>query len=246
MKTRSVLKGAVTIAALALASAGCTLKDQDPPPLAGPSELGLAIRMTATPDVVTQDGASQSTINIEATDAAGQPVRNLSLRLEMAVNNSLGDFGRLSQTTVVTDNAGQASVVYTAPPAPAGFGGEMIVQVIATPIGTDYANAVARWVNIRLVQPGTIYSPGSPIAQFTFSPTNPKIGTLVLFDGTVSSDPDGFIVRWEWNWGDGDPIQLGRHQDHDYFVAGTFTVTLTVIDNDGKRASTSRAITVTP
>ena len=44
------------------------------------AELGTAITIAVSPDVVTQDGASQSLIQITARDNNGQPLRNLSLR----------------------------------------------------------------------------------------------------------------------------------------------------------------------
>lgn len=234
---------AVALIAL-LAAPGCTLKDQDPPPLTGPSQLATAVRMTATPDVLTQDGASQSVIQLEVTDAQRQPVRNLSLRMDIAVNNTFAEFGRLSQQTVATDSSGRAAIVYTAPPPPPDYNNaDPIVQIVATPIGQNYANAASQWVNIRLVRPGTIYTPGSPIANFSYSPSAPAVGQLVQFDGSFSEDPDGTIVEWEWNWDDGE-FEFGMTQDHDFLAPRDYIVTLTVTDNSGKRASLTRIIHV--
>jgi len=53
--------------ALALAaSVGCTVHKTEAPPLSGPSELSLSLTMLATPDTLSQDGFSQSTIVIQA------------------------------------------------------------------------------------------------------------------------------------------------------------------------------------
>ena len=57
---------------LALASA-CTMKDQDAPPLTGPSEFAQSIDITVSPDVLPQDGASQSFITVTALDPNAQP-----------------------------------------------------------------------------------------------------------------------------------------------------------------------------
>jgi PKD repeat protein len=246
MHTRTRFHRVAGVAALAalVASGACTLKDQEPPPLTGPSETGVSVLMSATPDVITQDGASQSVVQITVSNAAGEPMRNLTLRLQIAVNNVISDFGRLSETTLVTDGSGRATVVYTAPPAPPDFNdGEPIIQIVATPVGQNYGNAISQWVNIRLVRPGTVYEPGAPIANFSYSPSAPVIGQLVEFDGSFSEDPDGRIVDWEWNWDDGE-VEFGVTQDHDFFVARDHLVTLTVTDNSGKRSSLTRTIRV--
>jgi hypothetical protein len=237
---------AVCLAATAalVVAAGCTLKDQEPPPLTGPSQFATAIQMTATPDVVTQDGASQSVVQLVVTGTDGQPIGNLSLRMEIAVNGLVTEFGRLSQQTLVTDSAGRATVVYTAPPAPPDFNDpDPVVQIVATPIGQDYGNAFSRFVQIRLVRPGTIYVPGSPFANFSYSPSSPAVGQLVQFDGSFSEDPDGSIVEYQWSWDDGE-IEFGVTQDHDFLAARDYNVTLTVTDNSGKTASLTRTIRV--
>jgi len=66
-------------------------------------------------------------------------------------------------------------------------------------------------------------------------------GTAVTFDGSGSSDPDGSILRYDWNFGDGS-TGTGVNPAHVYASTGDFTVTLTVTDNDG--ATSSPATTV--
>ena len=46
------------------------------------------------------------------------------------------------------------------------------------------------------------------------------------------TDPDGTIVSWGWSFGDGD-IGIVQNPSHKFETVGTFTVTLTVVDNDG-------------
>ena len=55
------VKWAMVIALIpvALGQAGCNLEDATRPPLAGPSELGQALRMTANPDQLTANGTFQ-------------------------------------------------------------------------------------------------------------------------------------------------------------------------------------------
>jgi len=69
-----------------MAIAGCALDKQGAPSLTGPSELALSLTTTATPDVITQDGTSQSTIQIVARGPNGQPwTEPLQLRAEVRV-----------------------------------------------------------------------------------------------------------------------------------------------------------------
>jgi YD repeat-containing protein len=85
-----------------------------------------------------------------------------------------------------------------------------------------------------------------PIAQFSFSPVNPRVGVTVFFDGSASRDPDGFITSYIWTFGDNASQFGGSFAQHTYFTAGNYTVTLTVMDNAGLTGSASARITVLP
>jgi PKD repeat protein len=84
-----------------------------------------------------------------------------------------------------------------------------------------------------------------PIANFTYSPTFPYVGQAVTFDASGSSDIDGTIVSYEWDFGDG---LMGTDvvTTHTYESAGTFTVTLTVTDDLGATDTLQQEITVDP
>ncbi|UCF07367.1 MAG: PKD domain-containing protein [Thermoplasmata archaeon] len=56
-------------------------------------------------------------------------------------------------------------------------------------------------------------------------------GEFAVFNGSGSYDPDGFIVSYEWNFGDGD-FDSGISALHSYMDPGTYNVTLIVTDND--------------
>ena len=180
------LRFASTVAASAavlLPLAGCTMHEQEAPPLSGPSEYGTSIAMTVAPDVLTQDGASQSLITVTARDANGQPLRNVSLRAEIQIGGVRADFGTLSARNLVTGNDGRATVVYTAPAAPAvAVDNGTLVDIVITPVGSDFNNSTPRTAAIRLVPPGIVVPPDGLKPAFTFTPSAPADSQPVLFD----------------------------------------------------------------
>ncbi|HVX43996.1 MAG TPA: PKD domain-containing protein [Mycobacteriales bacterium] len=63
-------------------------------------------------------------------------------------------------------------------------------------------------------------------------------------DGSGSSDPDGTIASYSWNFGDG-TTGSGVQPAHTYSAAGRYTITLTVTDDDGATASTTQTVAPT-
>jgi PKD repeat protein len=236
------LTSSLILAALVLGA--CTTKKQDTPPLGGPSELSTSITITVAPDVVTQDGASQSLVTIIARDANGQPLRNASLRAEISVSGVGVDFGRLSARSLVTDSNGRATLVYTAPPAPAGPVPPTDVQIVVTPTESDFGNATPRFVTIHVVPGGTTFPPrGSVNPDFTFTPVAPNDNEPVLFDASASTSNTGTIVQWLWNFDDGGTAS-GERVTHSFRSAGTRNVTLTVIDSIGASNAITKVVPV--
>ncbi len=84
----------------------------------------------------------------------------------------------------------------------------------------------------------------SPVAAIVVSDNSVPFGTSVNFDGTNSSDPDGTIVSYQWDFGDG-TTSNSAIVDHTYQQAGSFQVSLTVTDNDGLSDAEVTSIQVT-
>ena len=71
-----------------------------------------------------------------------------------------------------------------------------------------------------------------PSASFTYSPTSPSVNEIVTFDASASYDPDGYIVSYEWDFGDGTNISVAvPTATHAFTMQKTYTVTLIVTDN---------------
>ncbi|ATU08350.1 LamG-like jellyroll fold domain-containing protein [Methanohalophilus portucalensis] len=82
----------------------------------------------------------------------------------------------------------------------------------------------------------------NPSADFAYSPPNPTTYETVDFTDQ-SSDPDGNIVGWSWDFGDGN-TSTDQNPSHQYSSEGTYTVTLTVTDDDGEVSTTSKTVEV--
>ena len=78
----------------------------------------------------------------------------------------------------------------------------------------------------------------SPTGAFT--PT--MNGLDGSFDGTASSDPDGTVTFYAWDFGDG-TTATGPSVTHTYASGGDYEVTLSVLDNDGALATTTQTVT---
>jgi PKD repeat protein len=90
----------------------------------------------------------------------------------------------------------------------------------------------------------TVLPPGNnpPIANFNYSQQNRKLE--VDFTDT-STDTDGTIVSWNWDFGDTSSDSL-QNPSHTYAFSGTYEVTLKVTDNGGKSSFITKNVTVNP
>ena len=80
-----------------------------------------------------------------------------------------------------------------------------------------------------------------PVADFSYLPNNPKIGQTVYLDASSSYDPEGNIVRYYWDFGDGSN-GTGEWTSHKYSNFGIYNVTLTVWDEKNASSSITKKI----
>lgn len=251
-------------AMLAVAGVACTVNPTDIPDLTGPSVFARSFSITANPDSITHDGASQSTITVTARDANGAAVAGQPIRLDIFVDGAEASYGTLSARTIVTASDGRATAFYTAPPAPptgastgacspsGGFGPFLpgpCVTIAATLLGTSgftqgTFGTNSQVVDIHLIPIVVIPLPGSPTADFVFFPSMPTKGQQIIFNASTSfAAPGRTIVSYVWNWGDGETGN-GMVEDHDYPIPGTYSVTLTVTDDAGNQGAIAKIIKV--
>jgi len=132
-----------------------------------------------------------------------------------------------------------------------------------TPEPTPTPSRSAQLVDTGATQPNVPAAPAAiPTAPPTAAPkptathqpptailnVTPKAGSVALHvtaDASFSWDATG-IVSYQFNWGDGltDGPQAGTSATHVYPVAGTYRITLTVVDRVGLASTTSTTVTV--
>lgn len=88
-----------------------------------------------------------------------------------------------------------------------------------------------------------------PEADFSTTPESSEgsltvsKGEEIIFNASSSSDPDGKINSYSWDFGD-DASDSGKEVKHSYGSTGTYTVELTVTDEAGATDAASLEITV--
>ncbi|HIH88543.1 TPA: PKD domain-containing protein, partial [Candidatus Bathyarchaeota archaeon] len=99
------------------------------------------------------------------------------------------------------------------------------------------ASAVAGWT-LKVERP-----PNKPPVADAGCDRRVFRGGVVDFDGSGSRDPDGVMVSYSWDFGDGHSA-TGARVKHNYSSAGVFDVVLRVVDADGAVATASLRVTV--
>jgi PKD repeat protein len=205
------------IALTAALFAGCSVQEQETPGLTGPSELGLGMSLTASPEVLPRDGSSISSIAVAAFDSNGAPKAGQRMVLTATA-------GVLNPSEVVTGTDGKAIVLYVAP----GLNERVdFATISATPVGVPGGDAIN--INPRTVRI-IVMGPSIPLASFTSTPTSPAILDQVTFDAsgsTMDGGQCGSACSYSWDFGDGGSGS-GLVLQHAFSSSGVFNVTLTV------------------
>lgn len=92
--------------------------------------------------------------------------------------------------------------------------------------------------------PGVSAAGQPPVAEFLVSPDMPRASELVKFLDK-STDPDGDLVAWHWDFGDG-TTSNDRNATHTYATPSTYHVKLRVTDSEGNARDRVRDVNVQP
>lgn len=103
--------------------------------------------------------------------------------------------------------------------------------VLAVDDGTGLGNATARTAIDVAINRAPVAIAGENLEVCT--------GDIVVLDGSKSSDPEGSVLRYAWDFGDGTTSEI-VNPTKSYTRGGTYPVTLTVRDDAGLGNSVSR------
>lgn len=230
----------VALVGLAVAvsgAAGCSLSNQETPGLSGPSEFGTSVVLAASPEILPQDGVSQSFVTATVRDAAGRPQKDVVIRWSAVTSDtaSIPASVALNATTSTTDADGKAMVVVTAPQMPAQQPvTPNTVTVQAAPLSVDASASFVRFVTIRLQPPANLPRATSVLVpRFVVTPAQPRVGIEVRFDASASTTKEGTVITtYTWNFGDGTSDTTSTPvTNHVYTEARVYPVTLTITNN---------------
>ncbi|OGS47875.1 MAG: hypothetical protein A3K68_01285 [Euryarchaeota archaeon RBG_16_68_13] len=84
-----------------------------------------------------------------------------------------------------------------------------------------------------------LFSNQAPAAAFSSS----VVDNEATFNASASADPDGRVVSYAWDFGDG-ATATGQTVTHEYLAEGNFTVSLTIEDDDGAGASAGDVVLI--
>lgn len=144
--------------------------------------------------------------------------------------------------------AGVAAVVISHGVAATSDDVRAAVEATADDLGTTGRDSTFGWGLVNAAgalawSPGPVDTVNDPPVANAGPDQTGTIGSPVHFDGSGSSDPDGTIVSYQWDFGDSE-VGSGVTADHTYGASGTYEVTLTVTDDGGLVASDTAAVTI--
>ncbi|MDD3815894.1 MAG: PKD domain-containing protein [Desulfocapsaceae bacterium] len=173
---------------------------------------------SASLNISTLSGEAPLAVDFIATE---------STDFDGTISSYAWDFG--DSTSASTCNA---SHIYTTP-------GIYIATLTVTDNDGGTASAQAT------VTVSALPSNKPPTASLTLSTSSGKAPLTVYFSAAESTDFDGSILSYAWDFGDGASANTSN-ASHTYMTAGVYTATLTIVDNDASVVTTQATITILP
>ncbi len=110
---------------------------------------------------------------------------------------------------------------------------------------TNHTSRSSLWTEANLIATGTANPDGGnvPPTAKANGPYSGEAGSAISFSSAGSSDSDGSIASYSWNFGD-NTSSTSANPNHTYNSSGNYTVTLTVTDNQGATNSSTTTATI--
>jgi len=195
---------------------------------------------------------TSNTTSIPAVGAALEDRTALKAASTASISVGAGDYGLMSGTSMATPGvAGLAALVWSNHPSCTGTNIRNAFKATASDSGSTghdvyfgngivKAKAASDYISAQGCDGSGTGGNVMPVASFTNSCSD----LTCSFNGSASSDSDGNVASYAWNFGDGS-TGTGVNASHTFASAGNYTVQLTVTDNQGGTNTTSQSVTAT-
>ena len=186
-----------------------------------------------TPNWQRMTGNVSPSVSITSPASAATFTAPANITINASANDSDGIVSRVDfyqgATLIGTDTTSPYSVTWS---------NVALGSYAITAKATDNAGATTTSTAVNI----TVNNNQLPTANAGGSYTGETTQSF-QFNGGSSSDPDGTITGYSWNFGDG-TTGTGVSPTHAYATPNTYTVTLTVTDNNGGQASATTTATI--
>jgi len=215
----------ISLCIISIIIPGAAAKDQ--------SDLDVSCRLI--PSVLTEGGQGELTVLVTLE---GTPVKGAQISL-------FSSFVPFSPTTGYTDSSGTFRSTAAPPDGVAGTD-HLIARASYSPqertVKMEDLTGTGS-IDIPVLLPGTTEKPPgkpplAPVVVASADPLSGRAPLTVRFDAHQSSDPDGRIVSFTWNFADGETAS-GPDVIHTFVNPGHYRTMVSVMDNDGL---TSRSV----
>ncbi|MBL8936822.1 MAG: PKD domain-containing protein, partial [Archangium sp.] len=186
-----------------------------------PQNQAPVVTITAPMSGTTVPSGSMVTFTGTAADAEDGALSGASVRWSSSRDGALGTGSSLTLSSL---SVGTHTISFTA---------------------TDSGGRSASASITLVVTMSTMNVP--PLARLT-GPGSGQATDTLTFDGSTSTDTDGTVVSWRFDFGDGSmPVTSAMSTAaHVFTTAGTFAVTLTVTDNRGATGTATLQVVIAP
>jgi hypothetical protein len=202
---------------------------------------------------ITSGFAMLIPLPVGAGRVLGPPLINSNGHLFVSVANGLVQFvGTATLFFPVPQNAGEVISIPVRDPSDSSGTRFIVTTANGFAVVTSGPGGAVNFISLpagagQNIAPRVLTCLLPPVNQPPIAQAGPDrtatVGSPVTFDGSASIDPDGTIVAYQWSFGDGG-VGSGSMVSHVYNTSGTFTVTLTVTDNEGATATDTALVTV--